>query len=124
MTANAARDLRYGRRAGRWANNGAGKLLAELRLLRNRLKTTGDWPQPVDLTRLFHPDTIATARAHDHHCTGRHRKDEACPAKADPEDLDAIWAGRARMALARHAAGQPLSMLDLEAIRRSRRSDR
>jgi hypothetical protein len=119
MSADAARDLRYGRRGGRWATPGAGQLLAELRLLRNRLRAAGEWPEPVDLARLFHPDTIAAARAHERSCTGKHRKDETCPAQVNASDLAAIWAGRARMARARRTAGQPLNDVDLEALRRA-----
>jgi hypothetical protein len=120
MSANAARDLRYGRRAGRWASRAAGQLLAELRLLRNRLKAAGDWPEPVDLTRLFHPDTIAAARAHDRSCGGQHHKGETCTAVGDPGDLAALWAGQARMARARQVAGAPMTLVDLEALRRDR----
>lgn len=119
----AARDLRYGRRGGRWASRGAGQLLAELRLLRNRLQAAGEWPDPVDLPRLFHPDTIATTRAHNRDCAGKHRKGDSCPAVADPADLAQVWAGRARMARARQAASQPLTVVDLEALRRAKRAE-
>lgn len=122
MSANAARDLRYGRRAGRWASQGAGQLLAELRLLRNRMKASGRWPETVDLTRLFHPDTIGRSRAHDRDCkVSRHRKDQPCTAVADPADVAALWDGRAHMARARQAAGQPLTVIDLQALRQARR---
>ena len=121
MSAQAARDLRYGRRGGRWADRGTGQLLAELRLLRNRARAAGEWPEPVDHARLFHPDTIAAARAHDRDCpVARHRKGERCTAVVDRADLAEVWAGRARMARARHAAGRPLSLVDLEALRRAR----
>jgi hypothetical protein len=119
MSADAARDLRYGRRGGRWATTGAGQLLAELRLLRNRLRAAGEWPDPIDTARLFHPDTIAAVRAHDRHCAGKHRRGETCTAQVDPDDLAALWAGRARMARARRAAGQPLNDVDHEALRRA-----
>jgi len=119
MSAGAARDVRYGRRAGRWASAGAGQLLTELRQLRRRLQAAGRWPEPVELTRLFHPDAAARSRAHDRDCAGRHRKGEPCPAVVDAQDLADLWAGRARMAAARRAAGQPLTIVDLEALRRA-----
>jgi hypothetical protein len=117
----SGRDIRYGRRGGVWADHPPGLLLAELRRIRARHLAEGTWPDPVDRTRLFHPETIATARAHDRDWPeSKHRCDKPCTAKADPADTDALWAGRARMATARLAAGVPLDDLDHEALRRTR----
>jgi hypothetical protein len=124
MSANAARDLRYGRRGGRWADRGAGQLVDELRALRRQLEAAGEWPEPVDFGRLFHPETIAAARAHERSCSSKHSKGEDCPARVDPDDLAALWAGQARMARARRAAGQLLNAIDVEALDRAERSER
>jgi hypothetical protein len=69
---------------------------------------------------LFHPDVVARSRAHERHCRDEaaHKGDEPCPAEADPDDLEAIWAGRARMAWARVAAGVAVDRIDQEAIER------
>jgi hypothetical protein len=112
----SAVDIVYGRRGGRWIGHQPGRLLAEIRAIIDQALADGTW-QPVDLSRLFHPETIAATRAHQRHCGGRtHPHGEVCPARPDPEDLAAIWAGRARMAAARRAAGRPLDDLDRQAL--------
>ena len=116
-----AADTVYGRRGGTWVAHRPGQLLAELRWLRNRATTAGEWPDPVDRTRTFHPETIATQRAHDRDCAGPHKRNEPCPAHPDPVDLADVWAGLARMARARQAAGQRLRTVDREALDRARR---
>lgn len=83
---------------------------------------------PVDLGRLFHPETIGQARAHQRRQPGTCAKDDAhnkaerqriaCTCQPDPGDLDAIWAGRARMARARRNTGQALDDLDRQALER------
>jgi hypothetical protein len=71
----------------------------------------------------FHPDAIAASRAHDRYCARGHAPGEPCPAPPDPDDLAQIWAGRARMAAARRAAGAPLGDIDREALRRAEGED-
>lgn len=114
----SATDIRYGRRGGRWASRGVGQRLAELDELRARCQAEGTWPEPVDEARLFHPETIAKARAHARGCGGRHPEGEACPAEVDPDDLEAIWQGRARMAEVRARTTGQLDAIDREALAR------
>jgi hypothetical protein len=92
----------------------------------------------------FHPETLAQGRAHKcqdpgrlspcpivapgHVCpergTCRRRKGGRagppvpCTCTPDPADLAELWAGRARMAAARLAAGVALDALDREALAR------
>lgn len=84
----AARDLRYGRRGGRWASSATGKtdeILATFARLRN--DPSVDWP---DRTAAG-PSTPST-----------------------PEE----WNGRARIAQALVDAGSPLTPTDAEALSR------
>jgi hypothetical protein len=112
-----AADIAYGRRGGRWLAYHPGQLLAEIRAAVTRSRAEG-W-EPADLSRLFHPETIAATRVHERGCGGHaHGVGEACPACPDPEELAGIWAGRARMAAARRAAGQPLDDIDRQALAR------
>lgn len=111
----SARDARYGRRGGRWASEGAGHLAGELSQALAEWRAGGG--RMVDRSERSHPDTIATARAHDRGCS--HRSDEPCLARPDPDDLDDVWAGRARMARARAAADRPLDRTDREALFRA-----
>lgn len=80
----------------------------------------------------FHPEAIARARAHAAargSCPGRSARPatkrrpaqpaEPCTCTPDPTDLVAVWAGRARMARARRAAGVTLDALDVEALDRT-----
>ncbi len=74
------------------------------------------------LTRA-HPDVIAVTRAHQRRKRGTCASDDRmtdlpCDCRADPDDLAAVWAGRARMAAARRAAGQPLDTVDHLALTR------
>lgn len=114
-----ARDIHYGRRGGGWATSGAGTLAGQVsRLLKTWRDGGGTLP---DQTSLFHPDTIATSRAHaaSPHCPAHRTKNPGvCRCSPDPDDLAAVWAGRYRMARARRAAGRPLDPTDLEAIAR------
>lgn len=85
---DAARDLRYGRRAGRWASDLAGNvksILADFDRLRHDPDV--DWPNPAE--------------------AGPHRP-------STPDE----WNGRARLAQARADAGLPLNSLDAEALSR------
>jgi hypothetical protein len=108
-------DLRYGRRGGRWASPDAGHHAQAITDAMTAGGGAGERPRvELDPERLFHPETIARARAHDRSC--RHGRNDPCPAEPDPADLAAIWAGRARMARARRAAGAPLSDLDRQAL--------
>lgn len=98
MTAGraAARDLRYGRRGGRWAE-GTGSLeaLEEIAALRARTidahrrdpKKNPPWPS--------------------------HDVEDRAPKTAEE------WQGRARMARARQAAGVPLDHVDRMALHRT-----
>lgn len=70
---------------------------------------------------LFHPETLATTRAHDRRQPGTCAADDRqtprpCDCRPDPDDLAAVWAGRRRMATARQAAGQPLDATDHQAL--------
>lgn len=91
-----ARDIRYGRRAGRWADgSSADKVLEELAAMRER--------------------TIAAHKRDP-------KKNPPWPSLAvdvrEPK-TDEEWAGRARMARARQAAGVHLDHLDRVALRRA-----
>jgi hypothetical protein len=103
-------ETRYGRRGGGW--------------LPAPPAAPAEAPQPrppLDLSGQFHPRAIAATRAHQRTPTCPARKSkgrEPCTCVPDPVDIAEIWAGRARMARARRAAGIPLDRLDHEAIRR------
>jgi hypothetical protein len=100
----AASDTAYGRRGGCWLAHHPGRLLAEIRVIIAQARAEG-W-EPADLSRLFHPETIAATHAHKRGCGGRtHPPGDECPARPDPDELAGIWAGRARQALARHDPG-------------------
>jgi hypothetical protein len=104
-----ARDIRYGRRGGRWVD--------EPRRLVPIDDTEGERVAVVlDPEVLFDPATIAAQRAHDRQCHKDHADGAPCPPDIDPDDLAAVRAGRARMARARQAAGQPLTSLDRVAL--------
>lgn len=80
----------------------------------------------------FHPEAIAAALAHVER-RGRgcartadaasrsagDRRRVACTCTPDPETLAEVWAGRARMAAARAAAGVALDVTDREALARA-----
>jgi hypothetical protein len=117
-----AADIVYGRRGAGWVSHHPGRLLAEVQAITAQARAEG-W-QPPDLSRLFHPDTVAATRAHQRNCGGRtHLAGETCPAQPDPDDVAGIWAGWARMAAARRAAGVPLDDLDRQALARLARLD-
>lgn len=111
-------DIRYGRRGGGWTTHRPGELLDELNELRESHQAAGTWQSSTDTGDSFHPDSIAHDRAHARLCGGRHDDDE-CPAVVDPDDLAQVWAGRARMAAARHAAGVELDDIDRQALDRT-----
>jgi len=121
---SSARDLRYGRRGGRWAETGTGNLSADVsKALKLWRADGGVMP---DRSNLFHPDTIARSRAHTETptCPANDPKEpEPCTCQPDPADLTSVWHGRYRMARARRAAGQPLDDLDIEAIARHEPAD-
>lgn len=82
-----ARDVRYGRRGGRWADGDAGSLDEVLDAFAAARRSAGDrWPKPQDRTAHLRPTS------------------------------NEGWQGLARMALARRAAGLDLAPLDLEAL--------
>jgi hypothetical protein len=113
----AAADIAQRRRGGRWLAHHPGRLLAEIRAIVAHARADG-W-EPADLSRLFHPETIAATRAHRRDCGGRtHPPGDECPARPDPDEVAGIWAGRARMAAARRAAGVPLDDIDSQALAR------
>lgn len=106
---SSARDLRYGRRGGGWAE-GPPRALPD------------GWTPPAarDHRAQFHPDNIARDRAHANtpSCPANDRNQpEPCTCQPDPDDLAAVWAGRARMAAARKAAGKPLDDIDRQALK-------
>jgi hypothetical protein len=73
----------------------------------------------LDRQAPLHPRAIATTRAHRRTPTCPARGNKApgpCTCTPDPDDLAEVWAGRARMARARQAAGRPLNRLDREAL--------
>lgn len=121
----SARDIRYGRRGGRWADPEAGRLLDAVTGAR---AASDRQPVDADASVLFHPSTIARHRAHERRRPGTCAKDDAgskaerhrtdCTCQPDPEDLAAIWAGRARMARARRNTGQVLDDIDRQALAR------
>lgn len=94
MTTTTA-DMRYGRRGGGWLPKDTSPA---------RPAKAAAPRVDVDPSRRAHPDVIAADRARRHPGTGG--------------DRDAVWAGRARMAAARRAAGQPLDTTDLQALAR------
>lgn len=72
----------------------------------------------------FHPETIARDRAHTRRPPGTCASDDktdpgSCDCVPDPADLEQVWAGRARMARARKAAGVPLDDTDRQALNRA-----
>lgn len=84
---SSARDLRYGRRGGRWADGDAGELDQVLDAFAAARRAAGDdWPKPQDRTAHLRPTT------------------------------NEGWQGLARMATARRAAGLDLTTLDREAL--------
>lgn len=104
-------SVRFGRRGGRWAARSTGSL-AEL-----RRRYAEGWPSRVEVDP-FSVEAICAARAHEQQCGGAHKDGAPCTAVPTPEDVDAVWAGRARMAAARRAAGLLLNSTDREALAR------
>jgi hypothetical protein len=110
-------DIARGRLGDRWVGRHPGRLLAEIRAIIAQARANG-WERP-DLSLLFHPETVAATHAHRRDCGGRtHPPGEECPARPDPADVADTWAGRARMAAARLAAGRLLDDLDRQALTR------
>jgi hypothetical protein len=110
-------DKRYGRQGGRWLPDKPPRDLPD----------NYQRPPPIDFARLFHPETIARSRAHDRRRPGScasdrgaqaHGKRQPCDCPIDPDDLDEVWGGVARMARARRTAGLPLNPIAQEAIAR------
>lgn len=71
----------------------------------------------------FHPATIARARRHADRggrprcaADGKAGRDAVCTCEPDPATLAECWAGRARMARARRAAGVELDAVDRQAL--------
>lgn len=91
-------------------NRQEGRRLREERLERRRQRRDA-----LDRSRATHPERVAQERAHLRRCRGPH-KDGRCPAVPDPDVLAELWAGRARMARARQAAGAFLDDVDRHAL--------
>jgi hypothetical protein len=74
----------------------------------------------LDRAAHLHPQAIARDRAHQRTptCPARKPQGGECTCAYDPLDLADVWAGRARMARARTAAGLTLNRLDREALQR------
>lgn len=118
-----AADIRYGRRGGRWASPDAGR---HAEAITEALAASSRDDVEFDPREVFHPTWIARARAHDRRRRGSCAKDQAdnradrrrtaCTCAIDPDDLAAVWAGRARMARARRNTGQPLDDMDRQAL--------
>lgn len=105
-----ARDIRYGRQGGRWADPPS---------------TAVDKPRKggaVDTSQRSHPYNIARDRAHTaglQPCPARKdAANAACTCQPGDADLEAVWRGRARMAAARQAAGTMLDAIDRQALDR------
>lgn len=110
----AARDLRYGRRGGRWAQGPVDAARAAIDSARERGLADGTWPDGTpkgdrqctvrDCGRPLEehsPPCRFCGRAPEHHAEG---------------DLEVERAGRVRMAAARRAAGAALDETDLEVL--------
>ncbi len=111
----AARDLRYGRRGGRWANaTPVDAALAAIDSARERGLADGTWPDGTPKG-----DRQCTVRG-----CGRPLEEHSPPCRfcgRAPEhhaegDLELERAGRVRMAKARHGSDQPLDEVDLEVL--------
>lgn len=108
-------ETRYGRRGGGWLPPSSA----------HELPSDRARPVRFDSARRAHPEEIARGRAH---ASPARRTAHKCATTADPPGpcdcppelgaLAEVWAGRARMALARQAAGQPLDDIDRQAITR------
>lgn len=110
----SAAELRYGRRGGGWTPKTTTRPAKAPRATARA---------EVDSAARSHPDVIARDRAHAHRPTGAcasadTQTNPRPPCDCDPPDRAACWAGRARMAAARAAAGQPLDAIDEEALAR------
>lgn len=110
VRSTAARDLRYGRRGGRWADpdrtdaTETARIFANLREKNHRLDR--DDPLPGRDRTDGQPGTVPVRRWPD---------PTDWQANNRPETVDE-WQGRARMAAARRAAGLDLDEVDLEAL--------
>jgi hypothetical protein len=116
----SATTIRYGRRGGGWLPSGPAQGPAEppdarsaAAAARALLRVRGLW---------FHPERIARAHAHTHRhrgvCANDTDRTAPCDCAPDPVVQAELWAGRARMAAARAAAGQPLDDTDRTALAR------
>lgn len=103
---SSARDLRYGRRGGRWADSEAGTDMAA------SFARTRDYYQ-----RLDRDDPLPDRTAEDGTVVPQRRWPTVHDrtARLRPTTT-AEWQGLARQALARQAAGVPLTALDVEAL--------
>lgn len=112
--ADSARDLRYGRRGGRWAQGPVGAALAAIDKARERGIANGTWPDgtPKGNRQCTVRDCGRPLEEHSPPCRFCGRPPEH---HADG-DLELERAGRARMARARHLAGQPLDPIDREVL--------
>lgn len=98
MSKDQALDIMWGRQGGRRAAGTAGQALQDIALLRKRGLQQGSWPSQLEAERC-----PICRRPFGDHEPGREQEE---------------WEGRARMAMARLAAGSPLDGVDHMALDR------
>jgi hypothetical protein len=114
----SATTIRYGRHGGGWLHSRPAQGHAEppdarsaVVQARALLRVRGLW---------FDPERIPQVHAHTHRhrgvCANDTDRIAPCDCVSAPVVLAAVWAGRARVAAARAAAGQPLDDTDPTAL--------
>lgn len=112
---DAARDTRYGRRGGRWADGTPVDLaLFEIDKARERGLADGTWPD--DTPKGDRECTVKDCGRPVAEHSGPCRFCGRAPEHHADGDIELERAGRVRMARARHAAGLPLSDVDIEVL--------
>jgi hypothetical protein len=113
----SATTIRYGHRGG-WLSPLPARVATEDRpgTPADRVARATAW----DPDLFAHPERIAQARAHSAcdrgACAHDQDRTQPCDCEPAPAEVAALWAGRARMAAARAAAGQLPDDLDREAL--------